>query len=154
MNPFCTKPRGLEFEGHGSSSARDASFLSSTSRYEHGELEFSFLALAKPASSQNQIETLRCPTSMPTTIFGFPTKAWKIMNVQKLEEEKMVIQASDLDLPLYLQILNDAISYFKEENKRSSEMDTQPLLKDFISGDGRGPRALKRAYWFESKRSI
>ncbi|KAL0712875.1 hypothetical protein Bca4012_026998 [Brassica carinata] len=91
---------------------------------------------------------------MPTTIFGFPTKAWKIMNVQKLEEEKMVIQASDLDLPLYLQILNDAISYFKEENKRSSEMDTQPLLKDFISGDGRGPRALKRAYWFESKRSI
>ncbi|KAL0685252.1 hypothetical protein Bca4012_052100 [Brassica carinata] len=80
---------------------------------------------------------------MPTTIFGFPTKAWKIMNVQKLEEEKMVIQASDLDLPLYLQILNDAISYFKEENKRSSEMDTQPLLKDFISGDGRGPKSTE-----------
>ncbi|CAH8359546.1 unnamed protein product [Eruca vesicaria subsp. sativa] len=33
-------------------------------------------------------------------------------------------------------ILNDAILYFKEENKRCSEMDTQPLLKYFISGDG------------------
>lgn len=75
-------------------------------------------------------------SSMPTTIYGFPTKASKIMNVQKLEEEKMKIQGSDLDLPLCLQILNDAISYLKEESKRCSEMDTQPLLKDFISGDG------------------
>ncbi|CAH8312164.1 unnamed protein product [Eruca vesicaria subsp. sativa] len=58
------------------------------------------------------------------------------MNGQKLEEEKIKIQASVLDLPLCLQILNDAILYFKEENKRCSEMDTQPLLKDFISGDG------------------
>ncbi|KAG2328033.1 hypothetical protein Bca52824_010761 [Brassica carinata] len=70
------------------------------------------------------------------TVIRFPTKAWKIMNVQKHEEEKMKIQASDLELPLCLQILNDAISYFKEENKRCSEMDNQPLLKDFISGDG------------------
>ncbi|KAG2305014.1 hypothetical protein Bca4012_064085 [Brassica carinata] len=75
-------------------------------------------------------------SSMPTTIYGLPTKASKIMNVQKLEEEKMKIQGSDLDLPLCLQILNDAISYLKEESKRCSEMDTQPLLKDFISGDG------------------
>ncbi|KAF8081874.1 hypothetical protein N665_0861s0008 [Sinapis alba] len=72
----------------------------------------------------------RRPTSMPTTIYGFPTKASKIMNVKKLEEEKRKIQGSDLDLPLCLQILNDAISYLnKEENKRCSEMDTQPLLK-------------------------
>ncbi|KAJ4917569.1 Homeodomain-like superfamily protein [Raphanus sativus] len=78
----------------------------------------------------------RRPTSIPTTIYGFPTKAYKIMNVEKLEEEKMKIQGSDLDLPLCLQILNDAISYLKEESKRCSEMDTQPLLRDFISGDG------------------
>ncbi|CAH8362995.1 unnamed protein product [Eruca vesicaria subsp. sativa] len=68
---------------------------------------------------------------------SMPTKAWKIMNVKKLEEEKKKIQGSDLQLPLCLQILNDAISYLKEEeNKRCSEMDTQPLLKDFMSGDG------------------
>lgn len=48
-------------------------------------------------------------SSMPTTIYGFPTKASKIMNVQKLEEEKMKIQGSDLDLPLCLQILNDGL---------------------------------------------
>ncbi|CAN6927532.1 unnamed protein product [Brassica oleracea] len=71
--------------------------------------------------------------SMPTTIYGFPTK---ITNVKKLEEEKMKIQGSDLELPLCLQILNDAISCLKEESKRCSEMDTQPLSKDFISGDG------------------
>ncbi|KAF8116683.1 hypothetical protein N665_0015s0057 [Sinapis alba] len=78
---------------------------------------------------------------IPTTICGFPTKASKIMNVavekgckleehiKKLEEEKRKIQGSELELPLCLQILNDAISYLKKE----TEMDTQPLLKDFIS---------------------
>ncbi|CAF2054634.1 hypothetical protein Bca4012_097914 [Brassica carinata] len=74
--------------------------------------------------------------SMPTTIYGFPTNPSKITNVKKLEEEKMKIQGSDLELPLCLQILNDAISCLKEESKRCSEMDTQPLSKDFISGDG------------------
>ncbi|CAH8391472.1 unnamed protein product [Eruca vesicaria subsp. sativa] len=44
------------------------------------------------------------------------------MNGQKLEEEKIKIQASDLDLPLCLQILNDAILHFKEGNKRCSEI--------------------------------
>ncbi|ESQ30531.1 hypothetical protein EUTSA_v10011605mg [Eutrema salsugineum] len=84
-------------------------------------------------------------SSMPITICGFPRKALKIMNfvvekgckleehLKKLEEEKRKIQSSELELPLCLQILNDAISYLKEENKRCSEMDTQPLLKDFIS---------------------
>ncbi|XP_006305302.2 transcription factor HHO6 isoform X2 [Capsella rubella] len=57
------------------------------------------------------------------------------MNVEKLEEEKRKIESSQLELPLSLQILNDAILYLKEENKRCSEMDTQPLLKDFISLD-------------------
>lgn len=44
--------------------------------------------------------------SMPTKIYGFPTK---ITNVKKLEEEKMKIQGSDLELPLCLQILNDGL---------------------------------------------
>ncbi|KAG2307185.1 hypothetical protein Bca52824_026933 [Brassica carinata] len=39
------------------------------------------------------------------TVIRFPTKAWKIMNVQKHEEDED--QASDLELPLCLQILND-----------------------------------------------
>ncbi|KAH0926256.1 LOW QUALITY PROTEIN: hypothetical protein HID58_018512 [Brassica napus] len=80
-------------------------------------------------------------SSIPTTICRFPTKASKIMNVaveqgckleehvQKLEEEKRKIQGSELELPLCLQMLNDAISYLKTE----TETDTQPLLKDFIS---------------------
>ncbi|KAH0920879.1 hypothetical protein HID58_020897 [Brassica napus] len=53
------------------------------------------------------------------------------MNVKKLEEEKIKIESSELELPLCLQILNDAILYLKEENKRCSEMDTHfisPLL--------------------------
>ncbi|KAG2270400.1 hypothetical protein Bca52824_064955 [Brassica carinata] len=50
-------------------------------------------------------------------------------HVKKLEEEKRKIQGSELELPLCLQILNDAISYLKKE----TETDTQPLLKDFIS---------------------
>ncbi|CAH2036243.1 unnamed protein product [Thlaspi arvense] len=88
---------------------------------------------------------LRRHSTMPITICGFPRKASKIMSVavekgckldervQKLEEEKRKIQGCELELPLCLEILNDAISYLKEENKRCSEMDTQPLLKDFIS---------------------
>ncbi|RID56953.1 hypothetical protein BRARA_F00364 [Brassica rapa] len=64
---------------------------------------------------------------------SIPTKPSRITNVKKLEEEKIKIESSDLELPLCLQILNDAILYLKEENKRCSEMDTQPLLKDFIS---------------------
>ncbi|CAG7875657.1 unnamed protein product [Brassica rapa] len=75
-------------------------------------------------------------SSIPTTICRS-----KIMNVaveqgckleehvQKLEEEKRKIQGSELELPLCLQMLNDAISYLKKE----TETDTQPLLKDFIS---------------------
>lgn len=47
--------------------------------------------------------------SMPTTIYGFPTNPSKITNVKKLEEEKMKIQGSDLELPLCLQILNDGL---------------------------------------------
>ncbi|XP_010461797.1 PREDICTED: myb family transcription factor EFM-like [Camelina sativa] len=56
-------------------------------------------------------------------------------HVKKLEEEKRKIESSQLELPLSLQLLNDAILYLKEENKRCSEMNTQPLLKDFISLD-------------------
>uniref|UniRef100_A0A1J3J8V8 Protein PHR1-LIKE 1 n=1 Tax=Noccaea caerulescens TaxID=107243 RepID=A0A1J3J8V8_NOCCA len=92
-----------------------------------------------------------------TTICGFPRKGSKIINVseehvKKLEEEKRKIEDCDLELPLCLEILNDAISYLKEENKRCAEMNTQPLLKDFISldkpireqGDGIDSQLLKR----------
>ncbi|KAG7594621.1 Homeobox-like domain superfamily [Arabidopsis thaliana x Arabidopsis arenosa] len=52
-------------------------------------------------------------------------------HVKKLEEEKRKIESCKLELPLSLQILNDAILYLKD--KRCLEMETQPLLKDFIS---------------------
>ncbi|CAH8255076.1 unnamed protein product [Arabidopsis lyrata] len=52
-------------------------------------------------------------------------------HVKKLEEEKRKIESFELELPLSLQILNDAILYLKD--KRCLEMETQPLLKDFIS---------------------
>ncbi|CAN7045744.1 unnamed protein product [Brassica oleracea var. botrytis] len=81
-------------------------------------------------------------SSIPTTTCVFPKKASKIMNVavekgckleehvKKLEEEKRKIQGSELELPLCLQILNDAssdsstISYLKKE----TETDTQPYF--------------------------
>ncbi|CAA7048291.1 unnamed protein product [Microthlaspi erraticum] len=79
------------------------------------------------------------------TISGFPRKASKIIinvseeHVEKLEEEKRKIEDCDLQLPLCLEILNNAISYLKEETKRCSEMNTQPLLKDFISLNNNKP---------------
>ncbi|KFK36001.1 hypothetical protein AALP_AA4G064900 [Arabis alpina] len=65
----------------------------------------------------------------------------KMMNVaehiKKLEEEKRKIQDHHkLELPLCLEILNNAISCLKEENKKCLvNDDTKPLLKDFISLD-------------------
>lgn len=76
-------------------------------------------------------------------------------HVKKLEEEKRKLESCQLELPLSLQILNDAILYLKD--KRCSEMETQPLLKDFISVNKpiqgeRGIELLKREELMREKK--
>ncbi|KAL1190800.1 Transcription factor HHO6 [Cardamine amara subsp. amara] len=73
-------------------------------------------------------------------------------HVKKLEEEKRKIHGSQLELPLCLQILNDAILYLKDENKNCSEIDDtqRPLLKDFISLNKPIPEEKKKFHQWNS----